>query len=62
MAENPNAMLPFFQWNLHDDGQPFSQMARPTSSYAYDFTYIQSVHVHICLRKSGRAKTRPARL
>ena len=25
MAENPNNMLPFCQWNLHDDGQPIFQ-------------------------------------
>ena len=58
MAENPNAMLPFCQWSLDDDGQPFSQTGRLTSFYTYDFTYFQSAHVHIC----GRAKTRPAQL
>ena len=56
MAENPNAMLPFCQWSLDDDGQPFSQTARLTSFYTYDFTYFQSAHVHVC----GWAKTRPA--
>ena len=31
--------------NLHDDWQPFSEMGQLTSSYAYDFTCIQSADV-----------------
>ena len=45
MAENPNATLPFCQWNLHDGGQSFSQTARLTCFYTYDFTCFQSPHV-----------------
>ena len=32
-------MWPFFHWNLHDHGQPFSKTARLTCSYLYDFTW-----------------------
>ena len=60
MAENPNATLPskFCQWNFHDDMQPFFQTDRLTSSYTYDFMYIQSVHVQFSMRKwSGQNPT-----
>ena len=61
MAENPNVTLPFRQRNLHDGGQPFSQMARLTSSIR---TTSRVFKVRMCTfspRKSGQAKTRPAR-
>ena len=32
------------------------------SSYTYNFTCVQSAHVHVQSAKSGRVKTRPARL
>ena len=45
--------LTFCLWNLHNDGQQFSEMARLTSSYTYDFMCMFS------LLKSSRAKTWP---
>ena len=55
IAENPCGQpmsnqrigaLPLFQRNLHDNRQAFSETARLTSAYKYDFTCIQSAYVH----------------
>ena len=51
----------FCQWNVYDDGQPFSEKARLTSSYVYNFTCIQSAHVQARSVKkwSGQNQTSP---
>ena len=49
LVENPNITLPFCQFVLYDDGQPFSKMARLTISYTYDFIRIPSVHMQFSL-------------
>ena len=62
MAENLNATLPFCQWNLHDEGQPFSETAGwlVLIRTCY-FTFIQSAHVAFSMRKkwSGQNPTSP---
>ena len=44
MAENSNTtLLTFLLIKLHDDGQPFSEKARLSSSYTYDFMCMFSL-------------------
>ena len=61
MAENPRATLPFCQWNLYDVGQP---LPRRLDLLLLALSISRVFKVRTCtfsLRKSGRAKTRPAR-